>query len=102
MTAFRYNPAFGFPPPDGITNLIPVTEQSAALACTNANPALRHPACNAENAATLRWAPSANYTYRALQSWGYAEGATNSATGAASYVTGAAWSADGGTVPIIV
>ena len=43
MTFFRYNPAFGFPPPDGITNLIPVTEQSAALACTNANPALRHP-----------------------------------------------------------
>ena len=29
MTFFRYNPAFGFPPPDGITNLIPVTEQSA-------------------------------------------------------------------------
>ena len=28
MTIFRYNPAFGFPPPDGITNLIPVTEQS--------------------------------------------------------------------------
>ena len=29
VTFFRYNPAFGFPPPDGITNLIPVTEQSA-------------------------------------------------------------------------
>src|SRR5687768_18319060 len=40
-TWFRYNPTFGFPPPDGITNLIPVQEQSAALACTNANPALR-------------------------------------------------------------
>ena len=89
VTFFRYNPAFGFPPPDGITNLIPVTEQSAALACTNANPALRHPGCTAENAATLRWAPSANYVYRGLEQWGYAEGATNSYNAGASYVTGA-------------
>ena len=88
MTLFRYNPAFGFPPPDGITNLIPVTEQSAALACTNANPALRHPGCTAENAATLRWAPTANYTYRGLEQWGYAEGATNSYNAGASYATG--------------
>ena len=88
VTWFRYNPAFGFPPPDGITNLIPVTEQSAALACTNANPALRHPGCTAENAATLRWAPSANYVYRGLEQWGYAEGATNSYNAGASYVTG--------------
>jgi hypothetical protein len=88
MTIFRYNPAFGFPPPDGITNMIPVTEQSAALACTNANPALRHPGCTAENAATLRWAPNANYTYRGLEQWGYAEGATNSYNAGASYVTG--------------
>ena len=88
MTIFRYNPAFGFPPPDGITNLIPVTEQSGALACTNANPALRHPGCTAANAATLRWAPSANYTYRALNQWGHAEGATNSYNAGASYVTG--------------
>ena len=88
MTIFRYNPAFGFPPPDGITNLIPVQEQSALLACTNANPALRHPGCTAENAATLRWAPNANYTYRALEQWGYAEGATNSYNAGASYVTG--------------
>jgi hypothetical protein len=88
VTFFRYNPAFGFPPPDGITNLIPVTEQSGALACTNANPALRHPGCTAENAATLRWAPSANYAYRALEQWGYAEGATNSYNAGASYVTG--------------
>jgi hypothetical protein len=88
MTIFRYNPAFGFPPPDGITNLIPVTEQSGALACTNANPALRHPGCTAANAATLRWAPNANYTYRALNQWGYAEGATNSYNAGASYVTG--------------
>jgi hypothetical protein len=88
MTIFRYNPAFGFPPPDGITNLIPVTEQSSALACTNANPALRHPGCTAENAATLRWAPAANYTYRGLEQWGYAEGATNSYNAGASYVTG--------------
>jgi hypothetical protein len=89
MTFFRYNPAFGFPPPDGITNLIPVTEQSSALACTNANVALRHPGCTAENAATLRWAPSANYVYRGLEQWGYAEGATNSYNAGASYVTGA-------------
>jgi hypothetical protein len=88
MTIFRYNPAFGFPPPDGITNLIPVTEQSALAACTNANPALRHPACTAENADSLRWAPNANYTYRALEQWGYAEGATNSYNAGASYVTG--------------
>src|SRR5687767_13489399 len=88
MTIFRYNPAFGFPPPDGITNLIPVTQQSSALACTNANPALRHPGCTAENAATLRWAPNSNYTYRALNQWGYAEGATNSYNAGASYVTG--------------
>jgi hypothetical protein len=88
LTIFRYNPAFGFPPPDGITDLIPVTEQSGALACTNANLALRHPGCTAENAATLRWAPNANYTYRALNQWGYAEGATNSYNAGASYVTG--------------
>jgi hypothetical protein len=88
MTIFRYNPAFGFPPPDGITNLIPVTEQSSGFACTNANPALRHPGCTAENAATLRWAPAANYTYRGLEQWGYAEGATNSYNAGASYVTG--------------
>ena len=28
---FRYQPIFGHPPPDGITNLIPVTEQSNAI-----------------------------------------------------------------------
>ena len=88
VTFFRYNPAFGFPPPDGITNLIPVTEQSGALACTNANPALRHPGCTTENAASLRWAPAANYAYRGLEQWGYAEGATNSYNAGASYVTG--------------
>jgi hypothetical protein len=88
MTIFRYNPAFGFPPPDGITNLTQVQEQSAALACTNANPALRHPGCTAENAATLRWAPSANYEYRGMDDWGHAEGATNSYNAGASYVTG--------------
>jgi hypothetical protein len=88
-TWFRYNPAFGFPPPDGITNLIPVTEQNGGLACVNlpANVA-PHPGCTPENAATLRWAPNANYTYRALNQWGYAEGATNSYNAAASYVTG--------------
>ena len=89
MTVFRYNPAFGFPPPDGITNLIPVREQNAGLACINlpANVA-PHPSCTPANAATLTWAPNANYDYRALEQWGYAEGATNSFTGSASYVTG--------------
>jgi hypothetical protein len=69
MTVFRYNPAFGFPPPDGITNLVPVTEQSVT-------------------ANGIQYAPRANYRYRALEQWGYAEGATNSYTGSASYVTG--------------
>ncbi len=72
LTYFRYNPAFGFPPPDGITNLIPVTEQSAAV-----NPATGLP-----------FAPQTNYTYRSLEQWGYAEGATNGYTASASYVTG--------------
>ena len=31
ITPFRYKPIFGHPPPDGITNLIPVTEQSNAI-----------------------------------------------------------------------
>jgi hypothetical protein len=89
MTIFRYNPAFGFPPPDGITDLIPVQEQNAGLACTGlpANVA-PHPACTPANAATLAWAPNANYTYRGLEQWGYAEGATNSLNGSVSYVTG--------------
>jgi hypothetical protein len=39
--------------------------------------------------ATLRWAPAANYVYRALEQWGYAEGATNSYNVGSSYVTGA-------------
>ena len=30
-TAFRYQPIFGHPPPDGNTNLTPVTEQSNAI-----------------------------------------------------------------------
>jgi hypothetical protein len=71
-TWFRYNPAFGFPPPDGITDLIPVTEQSSAV-----NPATG-----------IQYAPRANYTYRGLEQWGYAEGATNSYNASASYVTG--------------
>jgi hypothetical protein len=85
MTIFRYNPAFGFPPPDGITTLIPVTEQSSALRCGN----LSTPGCaEAADPSTLRWAPRANYVYRGIDQWGRAEGATNSYTGSASYVTG--------------
>ena len=72
-TAFRYNPIFGFPPPDGITDLIPVTEQS-----------------NAINLATgQRFAPQPNYAYRAVESWGWAVGKTDGWRASASYVTGA-------------
>ncbi len=52
--AFRYNPIFGHPPPDGITNLIPVTEQSNAI-----NPATGQ-----------RYAPQPNYTYRGVAAVG--------------------------------
>jgi hypothetical protein len=88
MTVFRYNPAFGFPPPDGITNLIAATEQSTQFRCV-APGNMSNPGCaEAEDPSTLRWAPQANYAYRALQQWGYAEGATNSYNASASYVTG--------------
>jgi carboxypeptidase family protein len=72
-TAFRYNPIFGFPPPDGITNLIPVTEQSNAI-----NPATGQ-----------RYAPQPTYSYRAVESWGWAVGKTDGWRASASYVTGA-------------
>ncbi|HEX2401649.1 MAG TPA: hypothetical protein VHJ79_16940, partial [Mycobacterium sp.] len=72
-TAFRYNPIFGHPPPDGVTNLIPVTEQSNAI-----NPATGQ-----------RFAPQANYTYRGVQSWGWAVGKTDGWQATVSYVTGA-------------
>jgi len=72
-TPFRYNPIFGHPPPDGITNLIPVTEQSNAV-----NPATGQ-----------RFAPQPNYTYRGVQSWGWAVGKTDGWQVSASYVTGA-------------
>jgi hypothetical protein len=73
-TAFRYNPIFGHPPPDGITDLIPVTEQSNAV----------------RNAATgERWAPVANFTYRGMQTWGWAVGRTDGWQATMSYVTGA-------------
>jgi hypothetical protein len=91
-TAFRYQPIFGHPAPDGNTNLIPVTEQSNAAACINANPALRHPACaslSPEAQAALRWAPVANYRYRGVESWGPATGKTDDILASSSYVTGA-------------
>jgi len=71
--AFRYQPIFGHPAPDGITNLIPVTQQSNAI-----NPATGIP-----------FAPVANYRYRGVESWGPAKGKTDDATGSVSYVTGA-------------
>ncbi|MEP7306287.1 MAG: TonB-dependent receptor [Acidobacteriota bacterium] len=73
FTAFRYNPLFGFPPPDGITTLIPVNEQSNAI-----NPATG-----------LRYAPQPNYTYRGVEQWGWAVGKTDGWQVSASYVTGA-------------
>jgi hypothetical protein len=73
MNFFRYQPIFGQPPPDGITNLIAVTEQSNAI-----NPATG-----------LQYAPVANYRYRAVQEWGPAHGTTNDGLASASYVTGA-------------
>lgn len=89
MTIFRYNPAFGYPPPDGITNLIPVTEQSTALRCVDGGN-MSNPGCvGAASPSTLQWAPRANYRYRGIDQWGRAEGATNSYTGSAAYVTGA-------------
>jgi hypothetical protein len=88
MTIFRYNPAFGYPPPDGITDLIPVTERSAALRCV-APGNMSNPGCaQAADPTTLRWAPVTNYRYRGIDQWGRAEGATNSYTGSAAYVTG--------------
>ena len=71
--AFRYNPLFGFPPPDGITTLIPVTEQSNAI-----NPATG-----------IQFAPQPTYTYRGVEQWGWAVGKTDGWQGTASYVTGA-------------
>jgi hypothetical protein len=88
-TIFRYNPAFGFPPPDGITNMIPVQEQSTDLRCVGATGSMSNPGCaEAADPSTLQWAPAANYVYRGLEQWGYAEGATNSYNASASYVTG--------------
>ena len=50
---------------------------------------MSNPGCaEAADPSTLQWAPAANYTYRGLEQWGYAEGATNSYNGSASYVTG--------------
>ncbi len=88
MTIFRYNPAFGFPPPDGITNLIPVTEQATGLHCSGGGQHVESGMRRAANPPRCRGHRQANYTYRGLEQWGYAEGATNSYNGSASYVTG--------------
>jgi hypothetical protein len=89
MTIFRYNPAFGFPPPDGITNLIPATEQSTTTRCVGTFGNMSNPGCaEAARPDELQWAPAGNYVYRGLEQWGYAEGATNSYNASASYVTG--------------
>jgi hypothetical protein len=80
--AFRYQPIFGHPPPDGITNLIPVTEQSNA---TNTGQG----AAFGIAASGLPFAPVANYRYRGVESWGPAAGKNNDFVGSMSYVTGA-------------
>jgi hypothetical protein len=90
VQSYITEPIFGQPPPDGITNLIPVTEQSNALACVNLPPNVApHPACNAQNRDTLRWAPVANYRYRAVESWGPAESSAIDVISSMAYVTGA-------------
>jgi len=71
--AFRYNPLFGFPPPDGITDINSVIEQSNAI-----NPATGLP-----------FAPVPNYQYRAVPQWGWAVGKTDGWQATGSYVTGA-------------
>jgi hypothetical protein len=87
---FRYQPIFGHPSPDAVTGLIPVTEQSNALRCVNAAGAfVANVGCTAANMNTLRWAPVANYRYRAVESWGPATGDTDDINGSVSYVTGA-------------
>ena len=73
IQSYITEPIFGQPPPDGITNLTPVTEQSNAI-----NPATGRP-----------YAPVANYRYRAVESWGPAESAAYDVLGSVSYVTGA-------------
>src|SRR3954470_16697293 len=72
-TGFRYNPLFGFPAPDGDTSNIMAIEQSTTI-----NPATG-----------IQYAPTANYQYRSLDSWGWAVGKTDGYTGSMSYVTGA-------------
>src|SRR3954468_796743 len=73
LQSYITQPIFGQPPPDGITNLIPVTEQSNAI-----NPATG-----------LAYAPVANYRYRAVESWGPAESSAYDGMASTSYVTGA-------------
>jgi hypothetical protein len=72
-TPFRYQPIFGFPPPDADTSLIAVVEQSNAI-----NPATGQ-----------RYAPVTNYRYRGIPTWGPAKGNTDDVQATASYVTGA-------------
>ncbi len=73
MQSYITKPIFGHPPPDGITSLVPVTEQSNAI----------NPVTN------LPYAPVANYRYRAVESWGPAESAAYDVLASTSYVTGA-------------
>ena len=72
--AFRYQPIFGHPAPDGITNLIPVHR-----AVERDQPGHRP-------AVSRRWRTTA---IAACESWGWAVGKTDGWQATASYVTGA-------------
>ncbi len=88
VQSYITEPIFGQPPPDGITNLIPVTEQSNANRCAvAAGQPLPVPCTSASD--NIPWAPVANYRYRAVESWGPAESSAYDVLGSTSYVTGA-------------
>jgi hypothetical protein len=88
IQSYITEPIFGQPPPDGIINLIPVTEQSNANRCAVADNVPLPVPC-ASRADNIPWAPVANYRYRAVESWGPAESAAYDLIGSTSYVTGA-------------
>jgi len=88
VQSYITEPIFGQPPPDGITNLIPVTEQSNANRCAvAAGQPLPVPCTSTSD--NIPWAPVANYRYRAVESWGPAESSAYDVLGSTSYVTGA-------------
>jgi hypothetical protein len=75
----------GRPAPDGIINMIPVTEQSTANRCT----AVPLPAGCASAASVVPWAPRANFVYRGVATANPNYANPNNWRASASYVTGA-------------